>query len=104
MAISQIGILEHGDNVSIICNLTERGSQKDTKLVNVSLTKNGVLNHKVNVSKDPLTSSILLGPVPLNNVGVNDGGTYTCVLDVLLKNKKPYKVTDSTLVRSKCFF
>lgn len=102
VAISQVGILEHGNNVSIICNLTERGSQQDTKLANVSLIKNGVLKSKVNVSEDPLNSTILLGPVVLKNVGVNDGGTYTCLLDVLLKNKSPHKVTDSTLIRSKC--
>ena len=102
VAISQVGILEHGNDVSISCNLTERGSQKDTKLVNISLIKNGVLNRRVNVSHHPLNSTTLLGPVVLKTVGVNDGGIYTCRLDVLLKNKRPYEVTDSTLVRSKC--
>ena len=102
MAISQVGIVEHGNNVSFICNMTERGSQQDAKLLNVSLIKNGVLIRRANVSKDPLNSTILLGPVDLNNVGVNEGGKYTCLLEVLLENKTPYKVTDHTLVRSKC--
>ena len=102
MAISQVGIVEHGNNVSIICNMTERGSQQDAELLNVSLIKNGVVIRRANVSKDPLNSTILLGPVDLNNVGVNEGGKYTCLLEVLLKNKTPYKVIDHTLVRSKC--
>ena len=58
----------------------------------------------MNVSEDPLNSTILLGPDVQKNVGVNDGGTYTYLLDVLLRNKIPHKVTDSTLVRSKCIF
>ena len=101
MAISQVGIVEHGNSVKLICNMTERGSQGDAKLVNVSLIKNGVLISRANVSEDPLNSTILLGPVFLNNVGVNQGGEYTCLLEVLLKDKILHKVTDSTLVRSK---
>lgn len=100
MAVSQVGILEHGTNVSIICNLTERGSQQ-TRLANVSWIKNGVLNRSVPVP-DPLNSTALIDPLVLKNVDVNDGGTYTCLLKVLLRDKRPYKVTDSTLVRSKC--
>ena len=101
VAISQVGVLERGSNVPITCNLTERGSQ-DTDLLDISLTKNGVLKHKVNVSDDPLNSTILLGPVVLENVGVDDGGAYACLLNVKLKNERPYKLTDSTLVRSRC--
>jgi len=93
--------VEHGNNVSISCNLTERGSQQETKLVNVSLSKHGLIICRVNVCEDPLNSTILLGPVALNNVGVDDGGTYKCHLHVLLRHKSPHKVTDSTLVRSK---
>ena len=102
MAISQVGVLERGSNVPIFCNLTERGSQRDTDLLDISLTKKGVLKHKVNVSDDPLNSTILLGPVVLENVGVDDGGAYACLLNMKLKNKRPYRVTDSTLVRSRC--
>ena len=102
VAISQVGTVKHGNSVPITCNLTERGSRQDSKLLNVSLSKNGVLIHRANVSEDPPNSTILLGPLNLKNVGVNDGGTYACLLEVLLKNKTPYKVTDSTLLRSKC--
>jgi len=104
VAISQVGIVEHGNNVSISCNLTDRGSEQKTKLVNISLIKKDVLKRSVNVSEDPLNSTILLGPDVQKNVDVNDGGTYTYLLDVLLRNKIPHKVTDSTLVRSKCIF
>ena len=104
MAISQVGIVEHGNNVSISCNLTDRGSEQNTQLVNISLIKKDVLKRSVNVSEDPLNSTILLGPDVQKNVGVNDGGTYTCRLNVLLRNNIPHKVTDTTLVRSKCIF
>ena len=103
VAISQVGTVKHGNSVPITCNLTERGSRQDSKLLNVSLIKNNVLIHRANVSEDPPpNSTILLGPFNLKNVGVNDGGNYTCLLEVLLKNKTPYKVTDSTLLTSKC--
>ena len=102
MAISQVGTVKQGNSVPITCNLTKRGSRQESKLLNVSLINNGVLIHRANVSVDPPHSTILLGPFNLKNVGVDDGGNYTCLLEVLLKDKTPYNVTDSTLLRSKC--
>ena len=42
-----------------------------------------------------------MGPLVLSNIGVRDGGSYTCLLEVKLRNKKKYNVSDTTVIRSK---
>lgn len=100
VAVSKVKILEHNMDASIICNMTERGSQ-NTRLVKVSWFKDGVVNRTVLIPNPP-NSNNPLGPFVLEDVGVKDGGEYTCLLEVLLRDKRPYNVTDSTVISSKC--
>ena len=44
---------------------------------------------------------IFLGPLNLTNVGVQDGGKYTCRLVVKLRHIKEYIVEDTTVIKSK---
>ena len=45
-----------------------------------------------------------LGPLVITNVGVRDGGSYTCKLEVLLRKIKKHNVSDSTMIRSEFTF
>ncbi|XP_078370890.1 immunoglobulin superfamily member 10-like isoform X1 [Oculina patagonica] len=96
VVVSEVKLLEHDMDASILCNMTERGSQ-DTRLVKVSWFKDGVVNRTVLIPNPP-NSNNPLGPFVLEDVGVKDGGEYTCLLEVLLQNKRPYNVTDSTVI------
>ncbi|XP_078371598.1 titin-like [Oculina patagonica] len=96
VVVSEVKLLEHDMDASILCNMTERGSQ-DTRLVKVSWFKDGVVNRTVLIPNSP-NSNNPLGPFVLEDVGVKDGGEYTCLLEVLLQNKRPYNVTDSTVI------
>lgn len=100
MAVSKVKILEHDADASIFCNMTERGSA-NTKLVKVSWFKDGVVNRTVLITGQPKSNNPL-EPLFLKDVGVKDGGEYTCLLEVRLRDQRPYNVTDSTVISSKC--
>ena len=93
-------VLEHGDDVTLICNLTERGSQSSTPLKRISWFKDNVLLESVR-NPDPQNSKDTLGPLTIKGVSVRDGGQYTCLLEVLLRNIREYNVSDNTVIHSK---
>ena len=93
-------VLEHGDDVTLICNLTERGSQASTPLKRISWFKDNVLLESVR-NPDPQNSKDTLGPLTIKGVSVRDGGQYTCLLEVLLRNIREYNVSDNTVIHSK---
>ena len=62
--------------------------------------KDGVLLESVR-NPDPTVPRDTLGPLNIKDVGVRDGGIYTCLLEVLLRNIMEYNVTASTVIHSK---
>ena len=102
MYVPDSNVLNHGDNIVIFCNLTERGNEYSTLLKRISWYKDGRLlesvRHPDPDAKDPLD---FLGPRNLTNVGVQDGGKYTCRLVVMLRLIKEYIVEDTTVIKSK---
>ena len=93
-------VLQHGDDVTLICNLTERGNQASTPLKRISWFKDNVLLESVR-KPDPQNPKDTLGPLTIKDVGVRDGGNYTCLLEVLLRNIREYNVSDNTVMHSK---
>ena len=100
VVVSDVGVLQHNDDVTLICNLTERGNQASTPLKRISWLKDGVLLESVR-NPNPEDLRDMLGPLKIKDVGVRDGGKYTCLLEVLLRNFKEYNVTAHTVIHSK---
>ena len=102
MTVPKIGVLKHGENTTITCNLT-RNPVQGTVLKRISWYKDGILLESIR-NPDPDTPFDFLGPLVLNNNGIRsrDGGNYTCFLEVALRNIRMYNVSDSTMVESKC--
>ena len=93
-------VLQHDDNVTLICNLTDRGDQAATPLKKISWFKDDILLESVR-NPDPQNPKDTLVPLTIKEVGVRDGGNYTCLLEVLLRNFKEYNVSDNTAIHSK---
>lgn len=93
-------LLDPGDNIKIFCNLTERGNEYSTPLKRISWYKDGRLLERVrNPDPDAEQQNDFLPPLELENVGFQDGGTYTCSLVVKLRNIKEYIVKDTTVIK-----
>ena len=92
-------VLQHGDDVTLICNLTDRGDQAATPLKKISWYKDDILLERVR-NPDPQNPKDTLGPLTIKDVGVKDGGNYTCLLEVLLRNIREYSVSDYTVIHS----
>jgi len=80
--------------------MTERGDRASTPLKRISWLKDGGGLESVR-NPDPENPKDTLGPLSIKDVGVRDGGNYTCLLQVLLRNIREYNVTDSTVIHSK---
>ena len=102
MTVPKLSVLRHGENTTLRCNLT-KNEQVDTQtgLKRVSWYKDGVLLESIR-NPDPNEPLDSLRPLVLDNIGVRDGGNYTCLLEVKLRNIRNYNVSDSTMVESKC--
>ena len=101
VSVTSPSILQHGDNVTIVCNLTQ--SQSWSALKRISWLKNGVLLQSVR-NPDPWSPRDFLGPLVLSKLGVRDGGKYTCLLEVKLRNVKIHNVSDSTMIGSELVY
>ena len=99
MKVPQISVLRHGEGTTFSCNLTNK--HKGTVLKRISWYKDGILLESIR-NPDPDKPLDTLRPLVLKNIGVRDGGNYTCILEVLLRNIRMYNVSDSTVVESKC--
>ena len=84
-------IVEHDVGITIHCNVT-KGLSPRTKRKRISWFKDGVLKQSVE-NPDPSE------PLVIKKVSVRDGGVYSCLLEVLLRNVKGYHVSDSTVLR-----
>ena len=100
MKVPQIIVLRHGESTTFSCNLT-RNPGKGTVLKRISWYKDGILLESIR-NPDPNKPLDTLRPLVLKNIGVRDGGNYTCFLEVALRNIRKYNVSDSTIVESKC--
>ena len=102
VVVSDISILRHDDDVTLICNLTERGDQASTPVKRISWLKDGVVLKSVRIrSPNPRDPTDMLGRLNLKDVGARDGGEYACLLQVLLRNIREFNITASTVIHSK---
>ena len=99
MKVPQISVLRHGESTTFSCNLTINPVQ-GTVLKRISWYKDGILLESIR-NPDPYKTLDTLRPLVLKNIGVRDGGNYTCILEVALRNIRMYNVSDSTVVESK---
>ena len=99
MTVSKISQLRHGGSTTLTCKITKQDRQ--TGLKRISWYKGGVLLESFR-NPDPDQPLDTLSPLVLLNIGVRDGGNYTCLLEVKLRNIRNYNVSDSTMVESKC--
>ena len=99
MKVPQISVLRHGEGTTFSCNLTINPG-KATLLKRISWYKDGILLESIR-NPDPDKPLDTLRPLVLKNIGVRDGGNYTCFLEVALRYIRMYNVSDSTMVESK---
>ena len=99
----KIGVLKHGENTTLTCNLTKGKQHQRTGLKRISWYKDGIFLESIRIP-DPDKPLDSLGPLVLNNNGIRsrDGGNYSCFLQVELRSIRMYNVSDSTMVESKC--
>ena len=84
-----------------MCNLTEGEiSRRSTPLKRISWFKNDVLLQSVR-EPDPNVPGDFLSPLRILSANVRDGGTYKCLLEVLLRKVKNYNISKTTELRSK---
>ena len=98
MSVPKPPVLRHGDDFTIDCNFTQ--GQGLTPIKRASWLKDGVLMQTVRYP-DPKTPRDTLGPLILRNIDVRDGGEYTCLLEVLLRNIKEYNESATSTIHSK---
>ena len=103
VSVTKPSILQHGDDVTIVCNLTQSQGFSNTALNRISWFKNGVLLQSVR-NPDPRNPRDFLEPLVLSKLGVRDGGNYTCLLEVKLRNIKKHNVSDSTMIGSELVY
>ena len=101
VSVSESRTVEHNSNVVIVCNLTEDAiSRQRTPLKRISWYKNGELLQSVR-NPDPQVTHDFLSPLDLQSVNVKDGGTYECLVELLLRKVKNYNISKTTELRSK---
>ena len=101
MNVPQISVLRQGESTTFSCNLTRNPVQgTGTVLKRISWYKDGILLESIR-NPDPDKPLDTLRPLVLKNIGVRDGGNYTCLLEVALRNIRSYNVSDSTMLESK---
>ena len=90
--------VDHSVSATIFCNITFRGSQTTT-LKSLWLSKDGK-NLNDTLKEDGISESTSL---VLKNISMKDGGMYSCNLKVLLKDKVPREIKETSSLTSKCF-
>lgn len=91
---NKVGVLQHGDNATIHCNMTDRGSRA-SKPQKMSWLKNGRMVDSV---EGPEIIAQGLSPLVIENANVEHGGNYTCVMEVEFRRAKTYNTSHSTFV------
>ena len=98
MSVSKFAVLNGDEKVTIVCNVTQTNDGKGglAELKRISWFKDDFRVQNVRCPVPDVTEDTL------SPLLVRDGGNYTCVLEVLLRGKKTYKVADYTVI--KCEF
>ena len=100
MTVSKTSKLQRGDNFTIVCNVTLGAKQPSmTSLRTISWYKDGVLKRYLKISNAE-NASAALGPLVVKNADVENGGNYTCILQVLLQTGRKHNVSDGSMVQS----
>ena len=101
ISISETRTVEHGSRVVIICNVSEDAiSRQRTPLKRISWYKNHELLESV-LNPNPKVPGGFLSPLNLLSVNAKDGGTYKCLLEVLLRKVKNHNISKTMELRSK---
>ena len=82
IAVTDDIVANHGDNISVTCNVTYRGYA--AILQEITWMKDGKHLERVRYP-NPDEPGGTLTPIVIDSVRTEDGGLYTCVLRVLLK-------------------
>ena len=99
MTVSTTRELQHGDNFTIVCSVTNLNLK--TSLRTLSWYKDGVLKRHVHFKNpNPGNVSDALGSLVVENAVVKDGGNYMCLLHVLLRRFKEHNVSNTIVVQS----
>ncbi|XP_068692478.1 uncharacterized protein [Montipora foliosa] len=98
ISVSANRTVKHNSRVEIACNLTEGEKAATTSLKSISWYKNGELYKRVR-SPDPDKTEDTLEPLYLQSAGVRDAGIYTCLLEVVLEQKRDYNISKSMELR-----
>lgn len=101
VTVSKFSLLQHGENIIIFCNVTRGQLAVRTVLKRISWFKDGVRKQTVRYP-DLGKPDDTLGPMKLTNDRSRDGGNYTCLLEMLLRDIKLHFVSESTLIESEC--
>ena len=101
VSISENRTVEHGSRVVIMCNVSEGAiSRQRTPLKRISWYKNHELLQSVR-NPDPQVPGDFLSPLDLRSVNAKDGGTYKCLLEVVLRKVKNYNISKTMELQSK---
>ena len=87
VSVSDSRILKDSDEITIFCNISYNSQRIELKTI--SWIKDGILVKNTRCP-DPGASEPLF---------VTNGGKYTCVVQVLLRNVKLYNVSAYTMIR-----
>ena len=87
IAVTDDIVANHGDKISVTCNVTYRGLKNAAVLEEITWMKDGKHLERVKYP-NPDEPGGTLTPIVIDSVRTEDGGLYTCVLDVLLKYQK----------------
>ena len=99
VSMTEVNMLQHGDSITIFCNITDAQHPWMTGLKRISWLKNGVVQQSVR-NPDPDNPVDTLAPLVIKNAAARDGGNYSCELELELRNYKPHNVSDSTMITS----
>ncbi|XP_066020994.1 hemicentin-1-like [Pocillopora verrucosa] len=91
------------DKLTLSCSLTKRGNKYGTPLKRISWYKDGKLLVSLR-NPDPEIEKVLIAPLKFEDVGVRDGGNYTCLLEVKLRHIKSYNVSDYIVIHIEPLF
>lgn len=91
--------VDHSVSATIFCNITFRGS-KTTTLKSLWLSKDGE-NLTDTLKEDGISESTSL---VLKSISMKDGGMYSCNLKVLLKDKVPREIKETSSLTIKPWF
>lgn len=94
--VTKPGNLQRGQNYTLMCNVTSRGSGA-ASLLRISWFKNGILSETVRLP-DPDSPKDFLKPLMITDTSAKDGGVYICLLEVLVRRVVNINVTDGVTI------